>query len=109
MDEETAGKVLYSLLLGINYMQNKKICHRDIKPENIMIDKRNWVLKLADFGAACHYEVGEDMVERFGTPYYIAPEILENKYNHKCDNWSIGVILYVLLTGKPPFYGRNPN
>jgi calcium-dependent protein kinase len=47
------------------------------------------------------------MKKRFGTPYYIAPEVINNKYDEKCDLWSIGVILYILLSGYPPFNGQN--
>lgn len=47
------------------------------------------------------------MNEKFGTPYYIAPEVLEEDYDYRCDVWSLGVILFVLLSGKPPFFGKN--
>ncbi len=72
-----------------------------------MIDNKNMLLKVVDFGASDFYDRSTIFHERYGTPYYIAPEILKNNYNYKCDNWSLGVMLYVLLSGKPPFYGRN--
>lgn len=47
------------------------------------------------------------MREKFGTPYYIAPEVLKQDYDYRCDVWSLGVLLFVLLSGKPPFFGKN--
>lgn len=78
--------------------------HRDLKPENILFDKAG-VLKIADFGTS-RYSTGK-MNDLKGTPYYIAPEVLEGDYNEKCDIWSLGVILYILLSGYPPFGGMN--
>ena len=72
-----------------------------------MIDNINWVIKIVDYGGSSFFHQNEKFDERIGTPYYIAPEVLEGFYDYKCDNWSLGVILYVLLSGKPPFYGRN--
>lgn len=68
-----------------------------------MFDKNN-ILKIADFGASKYYS--NKMKELKGTPYYVAPEIINGEYNEKCDIWSLGVILYVLLSGYPPFGGE---
>jgi len=72
--------------------------NRDVKDPKITI---------IDFGTSDMFDSGKQMREKFGTPYYIAPEVLNNRYDEKCDLWSIGVILYILLCGYPPFNGAN--
>ncbi len=64
-------------------------------------------IKLIDFGASCYYYKNKVLTVKAGTPYYIAPEVIKKEYNNKCDIWSCGVILYILLVGKPPFDGKN--
>jgi calcium-dependent protein kinase len=64
-------------------------------------------LKVIDFGASMRFDPNKQMNQVFGTAYYIAPEILKFDYNEKCDVWSLGVILFILLSGKPPFSGEN--
>ena len=83
--------------------------HRDLKPENLLLDKDtdNPKIKIIDFGTSQVFDPDAKMSQKFGTPYYIAPEVLKKSYNEKCDLWSCGVILYILLCGYPPFNGAN--
>ena len=86
-----------------------RVVHRDIKPENIMIMGRepNGLLhvKLIDFGTAKLFSEGNKHKALVGSSYYIAPEVIRGKYDEACDLWSVGVIMYIMLTGTPPFNG----
>jgi calcium-dependent protein kinase len=65
-------------------------------------------VKVIDFGTSHHFSKDSNVMHQmYGTPYYIAPEVLNGKYNEKCDLWSIGVILYIMLCGSPPFNGSD--
>jgi len=94
------------ILSGIVYLYNNDIVHRDIKPENILYDNDTKNLKIIDFGTALELKPGDCTKGLVGTPYYLAPEVIKGEYNHKCDVWSCGVILYILLAGCPPFNGK---
>ena len=85
--------------------------HRDLKPENLLLDKDGSAPKVTiiDFGTSGIFDPGKKMSQKFGTPYYIAPEVLKKNYDQKCDLWSCGVILYILLAGYPPFNGQTDN
>lgn len=92
---------------GLNYCHSLKIAHRDLKPENfLMLTKdSDSPLKIIDFGLSKEYDNNDKMTTKAGTPYYISPEVLKGKYDESCDIWSAGVILYILISGIPPFYG----
>lgn len=81
--------------------------YRDLKPENILLEQNKDFdqIKIIDFGTSLVYDDGKALDEKLGTPYYIAPEVLNKKYNEKCDIWSCGVVLYIILSGQPPFNG----
>lgn len=81
--------------------------HRDLKAENLLFDSKDSesIIKLIDFGVSINYKKGKHMKETLGTPYYIAPEVLNQHYDEKCDVWSAGVIMYITLCGYPPFNG----
>jgi len=106
--EADASSVIATLCGALDYLHAKKIVHRDLKPENILYGStaENADIKVADFGLA-RIVSGKDMMKTAcGTPGYVAPEILKNKgYDSGAvDLWSVGVILYILLCGFPPFY-----
>ena len=72
-----------------------------------MDTKNNNTIKVIDFGTSQEFDPSKKMTQTYGTAYYIAPEVLNSEYNEKCDIWSIGVILYILLCGRPPFDGAD--
>ncbi|CAD8156509.1 unnamed protein product [Paramecium octaurelia] len=105
--EKKAAEVMKQVLSAVTYCHEKNIVHRDLKPENILYESNNAdsLIKIADFGTSQKFNPDKKMDQRVGTPYYIAPEVLDRKYNEKCDIWSCGVILYIMLCGAPPFNG----
>merc|ERR1719189_2124023 len=86
------------------------VCHRDLKPENFLFTTKESIekntLKIIDFGLSCAFTAGQILTTKAGTPYYVAPQVLAGKYDQMSDMWSIGVIMYVMLCGYPPFYGE---
>ncbi|EGR27507.1 protein kinase domain protein [Ichthyophthirius multifiliis] len=107
--EKEAADYMKQILSAILYCHQRGICHRDLKPENLVFDskKTDSNLKVIDFGTSRKFDSSKKMTKRLGTPYYIAPEVLNQNYDEKCDIWSCGVILYILLCGYPPFNGSN--
>lgn len=106
-NEKEARDTVKILLEALKYCHSKKVAHRDLKPENLLLQSatNDTDLKLADFGFAKRCTGGEEcLTTQCGTPGYVAPEILEGvPYGTKSDMWSIGVIVYILLGGYPPF------
>ena len=105
-DEEMASSIMSQILSAISYLHSKNIIHSDLKAENIMFvneDGEDMHVKLIDFGMASKYDPEKKLSHVQGTPYYIAPDVLRNWYDSKADIWSWGVLLFILLTGTPPF------
>jgi len=98
-NEKQAATTIKQILSAVNYCHQNNIVHRDLKPENILFEskKDDATLKIIDFGTSKYYDPNTRMSQKFGTPYYIAPEVLRRKYTEKCDIWSCGVILYISL------------
>eukprot|EP00178_Gracilaria_changii_P009440 TRINITY_DN2762_c0_g1_i1.p1 TRINITY_DN2762_c0_g1~~TRINITY_DN2762_c0_g1_i1.p1 ORF type:complete len:258 (-),score=46.40 TRINITY_DN2762_c0_g1_i1:159-932(-) len=106
--EKDAAVLIKQILSCINYCHSNKIVHRDLKPENVLLEQNKDFdqIKIIDFGTSLVHTGQGHLDEKLGTPYYIAPEVLNKKYNEKCDLWSIGVITYIILSGMPPFNGN---
>ena len=109
LSEPVAAHFLKQILSAVAYCHANGIVHRDIKPENLLLDSdsAHASLKVIDFGTSTLFDPKERLHHRYGTAYYIAPEVLVKNYDSKCDIWSCGVILFILLSGAPPFYGRS--
>ena len=110
LNEIQCAYIMYQIISAVNYCHKMKIIHRDLKPENILIKKDEdgfYRVKVCDFGTSKAFKIGDTEKQLVGSAYYIAPEVIQKKYNLKCDLWSCGVIMFVLLTKKPPFGGRN--
>ena len=101
--------IMKQLLEGVQYLHCCGVMHRDLKPENILLEanKEFDQIKIIDFGTSLVYDPNRSLDEKLGTPYYIAPEVLNKNYDSKCDIWSCGVITYILLSGMPPFNGQS--
>ena len=109
--ENTVCHIVYKVLSALLYCHCRGICHRDIKPENILFENESneGEIKLIDFGLSRKYNAQEKMNTVLGTPYYVAPEVLQGSYDEKCDIWSVGAFTYIMLSGDPPFNGKNNN
>ncbi|XP_041956857.1 death-associated protein kinase 1 [Alosa sapidissima] len=111
LTEEEATEFLKQILDGVLYLHSKRIAHFDLKPENIMLLNRSAPhprIKLIDFGLAHKIDFGNDFKNIFGTPEFVAPEVVNYEpLGLEADMWSVGVITYILLSGASPFLGDN--
>lgn len=112
INETDARFYLGQLAMGLSFMHSKGLIHRDLKPQNFLLtekDKDYCCLKIADFGFAKHLNSTADLAATVcGSPLYMAPEILTyEKYDGRADLWSLGIILYEMIWGKPPFRANN--
>lgn len=118
VNEKRIRDIFYQLLKAIQYMHKSGIAHRDIKPENIMFltKNNNDKIKLIDFGVSKYFFDPDTpskeitLRTKTGSLFYISPEIASNykKYDQRCDIWSAGVLLYIMVSGVPPFFDMNP-
>ena len=114
--EKQLAVLFYQVFSGLVYLHDNNIFHRDIKLENILISEIEkdlktsqqffWI-KIIDFGTAKIFRQNKRERAIVGSSYYIAPEVLKKNYNEKCDTWSVGVILYMLIVGRAPFDGKD--
>ena len=107
IDEKLAANILYKVFLAVYYFHSYGIAHRDLKPENVLMtsEKDDADIRILDFGLGKIIGPNEKCSEPYGTLVYCAPEIIQNKpYTKIVDSWSLGIITYILLFGKIPFY-----
>ena len=114
--EKVAAKITANILAALSAMHQLHVAHRDIKPENFLVagDK----IKFADFGLSSFFKPNQNFTDFVGSVNYMAPEVIgmpvkkgssvcRTAYTTQADVWSVGVILYILLSGLPPFWGGN--
>ena len=109
--EKDAAEMFRQVMSSIEYCHKNGICHRDLKPENLLYlnagPEKNNPIRVIDFGLSQYISPDKKLSTKVGTAYYVAPEILKGEYTEKCDVWSAGVILYIFLSGDPPFNGAS--
>ncbi|KAG8551937.1 hypothetical protein GDO81_004344 [Engystomops pustulosus] len=107
-EEGTARFCIGCVLEAYDYLHNRGIVYRDLKPENLLLDSEGYI-KMVDFGFAKKIGPGKKTWTFCGTPEYVAPEIIMNRgHDFGADYWSLGILIYELLTGSPPFSGTDP-
>ncbi|KAK3446921.1 calcium-dependent protein kinase 20 [Eucalyptus grandis] len=104
--ERKASELARVIVSVVEACHSLGVMHRDLKPENFLFvnHEEDAALKTIDFGLSVFFKPGEMFTDVVGSPYYVAPEVLRKHYGPECDVWSAGVIIYILLSGVPPFW-----
>lgn len=107
--ERAASSICRSIVSVVHICHFMGVMHRDLKPENFLLSSKdeNALLKATDFGLSVFIEEGKVYRDIVGSAYYVAPEVLQRRYGKEIDIWSAGVILYILLSGVPPFWAES--
>lgn len=111
-NETQAAKIMKQIIYAIFYIHTQKVMHRDLKPENFLFVEKDQpiessTLKIIDFGLSCQFGPDRKPAStKAGTPYYVAPQVLQGNYGPEIDVWSAGVMMFILLCGYPPFHGE---
>jgi 5'-AMP-activated protein kinase catalytic alpha subunit len=108
LEEEEAARLFYEVISAVEYIHSIGVAHRDLKPSNILLTNE-LKIKLADFGLSNMYREGTKLTSPCGSPCYAAPEVIEGRAYEPllADIWSMGVVLYMMLTGYLPYQHKN--
>ncbi|KAL4447969.1 hypothetical protein ABPG75_005188 [Micractinium tetrahymenae] len=106
--ERDAAALIRDMVRVVAHCHSMGVMHRDLKPENFLLESKSddAPIKCTDFGLSVFFKPGQKFKEVVGSAYYVAPEVLKQSYSAEADIWSCGVILYILLSGVPPFWGE---
>ncbi|KAL6989168.1 Mitogen-activated protein kinase cpk1 [Sarracenia purpurea var. burkii] len=106
--ERKAAELTRTIVGVVETCHSLGVMHRDLKPENFLLvdQKEDSLLKTIDFGLSVFFKPGDKFRDVVGSPYYVAPEVLRKRYGPEADVWSAGIIVYILLSGVPPFWAE---